>query len=101
METEKAIEKLKKPKKIDLISIIRQFKREGIENFVITRSDIVETVLKELEKKDKIIDLTIDYLANNGVEKDICKDKISKNCNENCYECIKQYFEKKANEEAE
>ena len=46
-----AIEKLLNGKKMDLISIIRTFKREGIENFVITKKETVETVLNLIEKQ--------------------------------------------------
>lgn len=55
MELEEAIEKLKNPKKIDLISLTRQFKREGIENFVVTRPEIIETILNHLTKQEMMI----------------------------------------------
>lgn len=107
METEKAIEKLKNPKKIDLISIIRQFEREGIENFVITKSNIVETILKELEKKDKMINLMVKWINDRCLyvdEEDSHCEVIEDSCYEwqcgkDCRQCIKQYFEDKANEE--
>ncbi len=58
MNIEEAKKKLLEPQKISLIEIIRKFKREGIENFVITRPEIVETLLtayeKEKEKNKKI-----------------------------------------------
>ena len=60
MNIEEAKKKLLEPQKIPLIEIIRKFKREGIENFVITRPEIVETLLtayeKEKEKNKKAID---------------------------------------------
>ena len=46
-----AIEKIYNGKKMDLISIIRTFKREGIENFVVTKKETVETVLNLIEKQ--------------------------------------------------
>ena len=58
MNIEEAKKKLLEPQKIPLVEIIRKFKREGIENFVITRTEIVETLLtayeKEKEKNKKI-----------------------------------------------
>ena len=50
-EEKQAIEKIHNGKKMDLISIIRTFKREGIENFVVTKKETVETVLNLIEKQ--------------------------------------------------
>lgn len=52
-EEKKAIEKLSNGEKIELISLIRVFKREGIENFVITRKEYIETVLNLITKLQK------------------------------------------------
>lgn len=52
-EEKKAIDKLKNGKKYTLVEIIRVFKKEGIENFRITRKEYLETILNLLEKKDK------------------------------------------------
>lgn len=55
-EAEKqAIEKLHNGKKMDLISIIRTFKREGIENFVVTKKETVDTVLNLIENQQSEI----------------------------------------------
>lgn len=62
MNIKEAIEKLNTPKKEDLITMLRRFKREGIENFVITKTEIIETVLAELEKQSKIINLMAEQL---------------------------------------
>lgn len=70
-----------------------------------------ESIIKQFEiyqnricEKDKIIDLMAKTIHNN----DICKNFIENHCinyaGENkklCDNCIKQYFENKANEEAE
>ena len=51
-EIEKAKKKLSKPKKYDLIEIIRIFKRNGIETYCITKNETIQTLLqyiKELE----------------------------------------------------
>lgn len=57
--------------------------------------EAIETVLKELEKKDKMIDLIITELAYHDNEI-ICA---SIKCEDiGCKKCLKQYFENKANE---
>ena len=73
----------------------------------------IETVLNmlkekdaEIEKKDKMIDLLIDYIDTlseyytraEGKNNEFCDEKcIDKNID--CYDCIKQYFERKAENE--
>lgn len=57
--------------------------------------------VKELDKKDKQIDLMAEYMIKQDIEEDICmKNRINADlCNENytnCKDCIKQYFERKA-----
>ena len=103
MELEEAIKKLKKPKKIDLITLIRQFKRESIENFVVTRPEIIETLLNHITKQEKIIELMAEHIEDNLTD-DICNKEpcyadeyINGHC-QKCLECIKQYFEKEAEE---
>ena len=52
----------------------------------------------ELEKKDKIINAMADSLSEEGYYADKCQSKIEADeCDENCKNCIKQYFEKKVN----
>lgn len=62
----------------------------------------------ELEKKDKMIDLLIDYIDTlseyytraEGKNNEFCDEKcIDKNID--CYDCIKQYFERKAEQKGE
>ena len=58
LSEEEILDKLTNPKKYPLIEIIRKFKREGIENFIITRSEYIKDLLdlyKEL--KQDYIDL--------------------------------------------
>ena len=63
----------------------------------------IEQIRKELGQKDKIIDLMAEIINNHDIDEDICKQMGQKaNCNEfedteKCKECIKQYFENKAN----
>lgn len=58
---------------------------------------------QEMDQKDKIIDLMAETINNHDIDEDICKQMGQKaNCNEfedteKCKECIKQYFENKAN----
>lgn len=70
-----------------------------LENLEQSHKDILEYV-KEIEKKDKIIDLMEKYIADIDNE-DICCEIENKHCNKNmdydeCEDCIKQYFERKA-----
>lgn len=57
----------------------------------------------EYEEKDKIIDLMAEAINNYDTDEDVCKQMGQKqNCNEfenaeKCKDCIKQYFENKAN----
>ena len=101
MDIEETITHLKNGKKMTICTLIRTFKKEGIENFVVTRKKYVETVLSELEKivskkqyektkktlkgiinkqnkeikkKDKIIDEMVKYIANLDIDEDICKN---------------------------
>ena len=66
--------------------------------------DAIETVLPMLEEKDKTIDLMAETINNHDIDEDICKQMGQKeDCNEfedkeKCKECIKQYFENKAQE---
>lgn len=64
----------------------------------------IEQLRKELEQKDKIIDLMAETINNHDIDEDVCKQMGQKaNCNEyedakECKECIKQYFINKAKE---
>jgi iron-sulfur cluster repair protein YtfE (RIC family) len=64
----------------------------------------IEQLRKELEQKDKIIDLIAETINNYDIDEDVCKQMRQKaNCNEyedakECKECIKQYFINKAKE---
>lgn len=87
MELEEAIEKINEIKK--------EYGRfDGLTEYV----EAIDFVINHLTKQEKIIKLMVEYLNFYGVEDDICTAELSKDCNENCKECIKQYFEKKAQE---
>ena len=73
---EEALEKLSNGKKIKMYELLRTFKREGIENFVITRKKYVDVilldykrVLKENEEL-KIIKSAIQTLQINSLEEE-------------------------------
>lgn len=59
-EQEEIIEKLTNGEKIDFNTLVRKFKKEGIENFIVTKKEYIETVLSMLKEKDKLIN------SNNG-----------------------------------
>ena len=121
METEKAIENIKEAKLILLCNNIVElffavnegqkqelfkndyWKFENDEEIDLIKLKTIanEIVLKELEKKDKIID----EMAKVMIENDVCEHFIENHCvdyageNKNtCDVCIKQYFKKKAEE---
>ena len=66
-------------------------------------AEYMEWQKQELDQKDKIIDLMAETINNHDIDEDICKQMGQKaSCNEfedteKCKECIKQYFENKAN----
>ena len=47
---EEALEKLSSGKKIKMYEVLRTFKREGIENFVITRKKYVDVILSDYKR---------------------------------------------------
>ena len=59
------IEKLKESKKIDFNTLVRTFKKEGIENFAVIRDEYLETVLNMLKEKDAEIEKYKKLLADN------------------------------------
>lgn len=123
-EQEKAIERLTNGEKIDFNTLIRKFKEEGIENFVVTKREYIDTVLNmlkeqdkyikdandittemsndikkltsEIEKKDKQIDLMAEYIDGDDTSLANYLYKENGKCNK---EMIKQYFERKVEKE--
>lgn len=76
---------------------------EGKECVIETQAHNEEVLLNTLKKKDKMIDLLIDYIDTlseyytraEGKNNEFCDEKcIDKNID--CYDCIKQFFERKA-----
>ena len=57
------------------------------------RINVIEQ-LECIQKKDKQIDLMAEYIDEIDVSEDICEEKTM--CDENCKDCVKQYFADKA-----
>ena len=117
-EQRKAINKLNKDKKCSLdyegyITIVRVANLDTVLSLIKENQEKIEKYekiyreydcyrwVKELDKKDKQIDLMAEYMSKQDIEEDICmKNKTNPDwCNENytnCKDCIKQYFERKA-----
>lgn len=61
----------------------------------------------ELEKKDKMIDLMAEYMSDLDIDEEICKHQVQEFCDNKpegvtldvCAKCIKQYFERKVEDE--
>ena len=62
---EEALEKLSTGKKIKMYELLRTFKREGIENFVITRKKYVDVILSDykrvLKENEELISDNLEY----------------------------------------
>lgn len=109
-EQEKAIERCKeliKQEHANWIGISNQIAIEEVLNMLKEKDKEIESiryiknnfdyvVQKEIEKKDKIIDLMAEYINEIDVSEEICEGKTM--CDENCKECIKKYFKSKAEE---
>ena len=62
---------------------------------------LIEKQQKEIEKKDKIIDLMANELRHYDLDERICKNIdycIADNENRECEDCLIEYFKKKARE---
>lgn len=101
-EQEKAIEHLEKLKEYKQTYYGSQWFKvevcadEEMKNTIDTILNLLQIQQEEMEKKDKIIDEMTDYID---------FDKIELNCSSLCVkeecqkECIKQYFERKINDD--
>ena len=119
-EQREAIDRLNKDKKCSLdfegyITIVRVADLDAVLSLIKEQQEKIAKYekiykeydcyrwVKELDKKDKQIDLMAEYISKRDVEEDICmKNKTNPDwCNEdytNCQDCIKQYFERKVEE---
>lgn len=55
---------------------------------------VIEIVLSLIKEQEKQIDLMAEYIDEIDVSEDICEEKTM--CDENCKDCVKQYFADKA-----
>lgn len=94
MNEKEAIDILHNGEKMNLTTLLRTFKREGIENFIVTKKEVIEPILNliekqqaEIEKKDKVIHLMAEEIASYNHYEALGKleDK----------DCVKQYFNQK------
>lgn len=72
---EEALKKLSTGKKIKMYELLRTFKKEGIENFVITRKKYVDVILsdyKRLLKENEELKNDYENLSNSVVVKNHC-----------------------------
>lgn len=89
------------------IKVIEHLKKVAEERTIIPLDDEIAIVLNliekqkaEIEKKYKMIDLMANSFAEEGFYSEHCQTLIDNDiCPDNCNNCIKQYFEKKAEEE--
>ncbi len=80
-----------------VLSLIKEQQEEIVKYEKIYKEYDCYRWVKELNKKDKQIDLMAEYISKRDVEEDICmKNKTNPDwCNEdytNCQDCIKKYF---------
>ena len=92
---EEALKKLSTGKKIKMYELLRTFKKEGIENFVITRKKYVDVILSDYKRVLEINEVLLkenEELKNEVMEKDleiIGKEEYTK---ASMKEIIEQYY---------
>ena len=103
-EKDKQIDKLKKHNDRLLKKLRNRVKEvEKLQKYSLYKQEFSK-LNKQLQNKDKIIDLMAETINNHDIDEDICKQMGQKeDCNEfkdkeKCKYCIKQYFENKAKE---
>lgn len=78
MNEEEIIKRLTKPKKYTLIEILRKFKRDGIENYIITKPELVQGLLdlynKEKERNKDLEQIEQEHKEENGRLRDRIKE---------------------------
>ena len=93
-EEKKAIEIVAKYLNFNEICGTRNFK-EALETVL----NMLKEKDKEIEKKDKIIDLMANSFAEEGFYSEHCQTLIDNEvCPDDCNKCVKQYFERKSEE---
>ena len=68
---EEALEKLSNGKKIKMYELLRTFKRESLENFVITRKKYVDVILSDykrvLKENEELLEVKVSASAHNRI----------------------------------
>ena len=101
-EQEEAIEILKQDlelaKKEDVIDI------DVLTGYLEIALKLIQEQQEENKKKDKIIEEMARFMTNKDIDEDICRYQVVEHCKDEkygvttnvCINCIKQYFERKA-----
>ena len=101
-EQEEAIEILKQDlelaKKEDVIDI------DVLTGYLEIALKLIQEQQEENKKKDKIIEEMARFMTNKNIDEDICRYQVVEHCKDEehgvttnvCINCIKQYFERKA-----
>ena len=87
------IDKLTNGEKMDFSTLVRTFKKEGIENFAVVRKEYVDTVLSLIKEQEKQIDLMAEIFYKKF------KAELLLEYGFESEEQLKQYFENKAKKE--
>lgn len=98
-EEKRAIEELKSLTHI--YSYVVTYEKEYLLQCVEIILNLIESQQKELEKKDKVIHKMAEYINGLDIEEDICCNNVINVdwCEySKCKECIKEYFERKVEE---
>lgn len=89
-----------------VLNLIQRLQKENkyIHSELDKQQEKINNYAKQIEKKDKIIDLMAEYINELDIDEDICSKNIINPdiCNEqysNCKACVKQYFERKVENE--
>lgn len=88
-------------KYFEIILNLIEKQKEEIEQLKIAgdwTDTLLEQKVKEIEKKDKIIDKMIDALISHDEHFNYCDKKLHKKHKGSCQECIKEYFKNKVKE---
>lgn len=93
-----------KPYRMDILQLETNFTEEQANKTQVILN-LISKLQKELDKKDKVINLIINMILSYDIDEDICKQIGKLNCDKykdgECEKCIKEYFYKKVEAENE
>ena len=91
-----------------VLNLITKLQKENdlLNEYVKENEIYKKNLFNYAKKKEKIIDLMAEYIANRDNDEDICKYQVAEWCEDEedgvlievCRKCIKQYFERKCEE---